>query len=58
MKTKKFKLGLLILTLSFVTWLMAEGIRVNQMDKMDHQHVVKKADMTQNEFKMNFIYSQ
>lgn len=52
MKTKKFKLFLLILTLSYTTWIMAEGIRVNWLSKMDSQHVVKKADMPKNEFKM------
>ena len=52
MKTKKFKLGLLILTLSSVTWIMAEGIRVNQIDKLDGQHLVKKVDKPKNDFKL------
>jgi hypothetical protein len=52
MKTKKFKLGLLIVTLSFTTWLMAEGIRVNHLDKLDGQQVVKKVEMSGKEFKL------
>jgi hypothetical protein len=52
MKTKKFKLGLLILTLSFTTWIMAEGIRVNRMDKLDGQHLVKKVDKPNKEFRL------
>ena len=52
MKTKKFKLGLLILTLSFTTWIMAEGIRVNRLDKLDGQQLVKKLDKPKKDFKL------